>query len=126
MFDAGIKSFRTNKIKNYRHNLQFATGKLAKGYDAHHTLPKAEEFREFFEQANISGDDVYSVKNLVWRKSEKHSSTAAGQALSKEHTKLWRQFKTDNPFASKEEILKQRDIIEKKVWGNTNGDTPGQ
>ncbi len=31
---------------------------------------------------------------------------------------------TDNPNASKEVILKQRDVIEKKVWGNTTGDTP--
>jgi hypothetical protein len=29
-----------------------------------------------------------------------------------------------NPKATKEQILKQRDVIERKVWGNSTGDTP--
>ena len=105
----------------YRANLQKQTGKLAKGFDAHHTLPKGAEFSEYFKKAGL---DVNDPANLIWRNSAQHSSTATGAAKTKEHSKLWKDFMTDNPNASKEVILKQRDVIEKKVWGNTTGDTP--
>jgi hypothetical protein len=39
------------------------------------------------------------------------------------HLEFWRQFKAKNPNATKEQFLKQRDIIEQKAWGN-KGDTP--
>jgi RHS repeat-associated protein len=105
---------------NYRNNLKKHTGKLGDGYDAHHTLPKSKEFGEFFKDAGL---DVNDPKQMVWRKSDTHSSTANGQKLTREHLDLWKQFKAKNPNATKEQILKQRDIIEQKVWGN-KGDTP--
>lgn len=103
---------------NYRRNLQKATGKLADGFDAHHTLPKNKAFADFFEKAGL---DVNDPANLVWRDAKQHRGTN-----SAEHTKLWTQFMKDKPKATKAEILKQRDIIEKKVFGNTKGDLPKQ
>lgn len=105
-------------VNKYRHNLIVFTGKLAKGFDAHHTLPKAQEFAEFFKKAEL---DVNDPVNLVWREEKKHRGTN-----STTHLNLWKQYKKDNPNATKEQILKQRDIIEQKVWGNTKGDTPTQ
>jgi RHS repeat-associated protein len=100
----------------YRRNLQIATGKLANGYDAHHTLPKSKDFKAFFEKAGL---DVNDPANMVWREMNDHRGKK-----SSEHTKLWDMFMQKNPNATKEQILQQRDIIEKKVWGNTTGDVP--
>lgn len=63
---------------------------------------------------------------MVWRTAESHSSTANGASNSKLHSDLWLKWIDRHPNATKEEIYKQRDIIEKKVWGNTTGDTPAQ
>jgi hypothetical protein len=104
----------------YRHNLQAFTKKLAKGFDAHHTLPKSKEFAEFFKK---NGLDVNDPANMVWRDAKKHRGTN-----STEHTNLWRKFikaNENNPNLKKEDILKYRDTVEKKVWGNA-GDTPTQ
>jgi hypothetical protein len=30
----------------------------------------------------------------------------------------------ENPKATRDQILKQKELIEKKVWGNSTGDTP--
>lgn len=102
--------------KSYRENLQKATGKSAEGFDAHHTLPKADEFAEFFKKADI---DVNDPKNLIWREQKSHRGTS-----STTHSDLWRDFMKKNPNADKGAILKQKDLIEKKVWGNTTGDVP--
>ena len=105
----------------YRENLKLLTGKIATGFDAHHTMPKGNQFSEFFKNANI---DVNDPKFLVWRESIDHSSTNFGAAKSKQHIKLWEDFMASNPEAGKDQILKQKDLIEKKVWGNTAGANP--
>lgn len=105
-------TFRADK---YRHNLQILTGKLAKGFDAHHTLPKAKQFVEFFKRVGL---DVHDPINLIWRESKNH------RKLSAEHTKLWQEFMKRFPDADKKTILEQVKIIEKKVWGNTKGTVP--
>ncbi|MBK7911437.1 AHH domain-containing protein [Candidatus Pollutiaquabacter sp.] len=108
---------------SYRKNLQKYTGKLADGFDAHHTLPKSAEFAAYFKKAGL---DVNDPVNMVWREAKEHSTTAIGQAKSKEHLKLWKDFMSGNPKATKEQILKQRDVIEQKIWGNAKGNTPTQ
>jgi RHS repeat-associated protein len=102
--------------ERYRDNLKRATGKMADGYDAHHTLPKADKFKDFFEKAGL---DVNDPANMIWRERKDHQGKK-----SSEHSKLWNMFMQRNPNATKDQILEQRDIIEKKVWGNTTGDTP--
>jgi RHS repeat-associated protein len=106
---------------SYRANLQIKTGKLGTGYDAHHTMPKAKDMASYFKNAGI---DVNDPENLIWRNSADHSTTDAGRANSAKHLSLWRQFRKDNPNADKSAILKQRDVIEKEVWGDTKGDKP--
>ena len=105
----------------YRSMKQKASGLTGKGYDVHHTLPKGDEFATFFKNAGL---DVNSTSNTIWRKSADHSSTAEGAAKSKQHLKLWQEFKLKNPNANAKQILNQKDVIEQKVWGNTSGDTP--
>ena len=67
---------------------------------------------------------------MVWRLGDTHYATRFGQELSKKHLKLWRRWINGlevskyGDCATKEIVLKQRDIIERKVWGNL-GDTPG-
>jgi RHS repeat-associated protein len=104
----------------YRDNLKKATGKVGDGFDAHHTLPKAKEFSDFFKKAGL---DVNDPANMVWRKAGDHSKTKEGAAKSAQALEMWKTFMADNPNAKKDLILKQKDIIEKKVWGNL-GDTP--
>jgi hypothetical protein len=103
----------------YRFNFQKHTGKIGDGFDVHHTLPKADEFASFFNQHGI---DVNDPKNLVWREMNSHRGNN-----STTHTNLWRDFiekNRNNKNLKTEDIYKQRDVIEKKVWGNSTGDTP--
>ena len=104
--------------EKYRENLQIATGKLADGYDAHHTLPKSQEFDAFFKR---SGIDVNDPKYLIWRERKGHIGTP-----SDHHNKEWKKFMNKNldKTVSPSDLLKERDRIEKAVWGNTTGDTP--
>ena len=100
----------------YRQALQKATGKLGKGYEAHHTLP--QKYRNRFEKLGINIDDP---EHVVWRKSEGH------RAKSAEHTKAWDEFFANpaNKNCTKEQVLQQRDKIENQVWQNApKGETP--
>ena len=98
----------------YRQVLQKFTGKLGKGYEAHHTLP--QKHRNRFEKLGINIDDP---EHVVWRKSEGH------RAKSAEHTKAWDEFFENNPTPTKEQVLQQRDKIENQVWPNApKGETP--
>jgi hypothetical protein len=65
---------------------------------------------------------VNDPKNLVWREMNSHRGNN-----STTHTNLWRDFiekNRNNKNLKTEDIYKQRDVIEKKVWGNSTGDTP--
>ena len=100
----------------YRQILQKVTGKLGKGYEAHHTLP--QKYRNRFEKLGINIDDP---EHVVWRKSEGH------RAKSAEHTKAWDEFFANpaNKNCTKEQVLQQRDKIENQVWQNApKGETP--
>ena len=98
----------------YRAALQKATGKLGKGYEAHHTLP--QKYRKTFEDLGINIDEP---GNVVWRKTKDH------QGGNAKHGKEWDQFFIDNPQPTKEQVLQQRDFIEKEVWPEApKGDIP--
>lgn len=75
------KNIATATKNTYRQALQKATGKLGKGYEAHHTLP--QKYRNRFEKLGINIDNP---EHVVWRKSEGH------RAKSAEHTKAWDEF----------------------------------
>ena len=108
------KNIATATKNTYRQALQKATGKIGKGYEAHHTLP--QKYRERFEQLGINIDEP---KNVVWRKTENY------HAGNVEHGKAWDEFFEKNPQPTKEQVLQQRDIIEKQVWSNApTGEIP--
>ena len=100
----------------YRKVLKNVTGKIGKGYEAHHTL--TQKHRNDFEKLGINIDDPEYV---VWRKAENH------RAGNTEHGDMWDKF-FDNPQnqnCTKEDILKMREYIETKVWPEApNGETP--
>ena len=104
----GIKA----TANNYRHALQKATGKIGKGYEAHHTLP--QKHRDKFEKLGLNIDEP---GNVVWRKNESH------RAGNKQHGKAWDEYFEEHPHASREEVLQERDRIEIEVWHN-HGDSP--
>ena len=98
----------------YRAALQKATGKLGKGYEAHHTLP--QKYRKRFEDLGVNIDEP---GNVIWRKTKNH------QAGNAEHEKKWDKFFENNRQPTKEQVLQQRDIIEKEVWPEApKGETP--
>ncbi len=100
----------------YRKALQQATGKLGKGYEAHHTLPQA--YRDKFEKLGINIDDPEYV---VWRKAENH------RAGNTKHNAMWKEYfeNPQNQNYTKEDILKLRKDIEKQVWPDApKGETP--
>lgn len=56
---------------------------------------------------------------MVWRKTKNH------QAGNTEHGKAWNEFLKKNPQPTKEQVLQQRDKIEKQVWPDApKGETP--
>ena len=117
--DAGRLGKSIDKVitatKNtYRQVLQKVTGKLGKGYEAHHTLP--QKHRRDFEKLGINIDEP---GNVVWRKTEGH------RAKNAEHGKEWDKFFDQNPSPTKEQVIEFRDKTEQKVWGNM-GDSPLQ
>ena len=91
----------------YRKALQAATGKIGKGYEAHHTLP--QKYRGFFDKLGINIDEQ---GNVVWRKRAEH------QKGNRSHEKAWDLFLEQNPDATKDEILQHRDRIEIDIWNN--------
>ena len=108
------KNIATATKNTYRQALQKATGKIGKGYEAHHTLP--QKYRNDFEKLGINIDEP---GNVVWRKSEGH------RAKNAEHGKAWDEFFKNSPTPTKEQVLQQRDIIEKQVWSNApTGEIP--
>lgn len=109
-----IEKVITATKNTYRHALQKATGKMGKGYEAHHTLP--QKYRDMFEKLGINIDEP---GNVVWRKTEGH------RAKNAEHRKEWDEFFKDNPSPTKEQVLEFRDQTEQKVWSNM-GDSPLQ
>ena len=123
--NSAVKSFNASNLKyikssngkwsptKYRQNLQKYTGKEGAGCHAHHTLPKNQELSKYFEAVGL---DVNDPANMVWRKGPEHTQQ------SQKHLAAWRNFFENNPNATKEQILKFRDNIEKKLWGNTTGD----
>lgn len=105
---------RTATKYNYRKVLQETTGKVGDGFEAHHTLP--QKHRSEFEALDINIDEP---GNVVWRKKENH------RKQNHQHTKKWDDYINNHPEANKEDILKQRDIIEEDIWNNL-GDVPLQ
>ena len=95
---------------NYRKVLQKTTGKTGKGYEAHHTLP--QKWRKQFEELGINIDEP---GNVVWRETKGHRKN------NNKLTNDWTEFMVQNP--SKKQILKKRDELEKKYFGN-KGDKP--
>lgn len=95
---------------NYRKALQKATGKEGRGYEAHHTLP--QKHRDKFEKLGINIDEP---GNVVWRKTENHRKN------NHNITKEWNAKMRNKP--TKESVVKHRDEIEKKYYGNM-GDVP--
>ena len=117
--DAGKLGKAIDKVitatkSTYRQALKKATGKLGKGYEAHHTLP--QKYRKRFEDLGINIDEP---GNVVWRKTEGH------RAKNAEHGKEWDKFFRKNPSPTKEQVIEFRDKTEQKVWGNM-GDSPLQ
>ena len=109
-----IPKTRIATKNNYRRALQDATGKIGKGYEAHHTLP--QKYRKEFEKLGINIDEP---GNVVWRKAEVHRTG------NTEHAKEWKKFFKKNPHPTKEQVLQQRNIIENKVWPDApKGETP--
>ena len=76
-----------------------------------HTLP--QKFEEFFSRAGIN---IHDPENLLWREPNKHRTKTA------EQLREWGKYISSHPKATKQEILAERNRIEKKVFGNTQGD----
>lgn len=75
-----------------------------------------QKYRNDFEKLGINIDEP---GNVVWRKSEGH------RAKNAEHGKAWDEFFENSPTPTKEQVLQQRDIIEKQVWSNApTGELP--
>ena len=99
---------------NYRQVLQFKTGTLGVGYEAHHTLP--QKFRDSFEKLGINIDEP---GNVVWRKKEGH------RAKSAEHIKQWDEFFENTDDITVEKVIEKRNEIENNLWHNL-GETPNK
>lgn len=98
---------------NYRSALQKATGKIGKGYEAHHTLP--QKYRKNFEKLGINIDNP---GNVVWREANGHRKKS--NALTKE----WDNFMQEqNSSFSRRQAYKFRNKVERKKFGN-RGATP--
>ena len=106
---AAETTFKATK-NNYRRALQKATGKIGEGYEAHHTLP--QKFRKQFEKMGINIDEP---GNVVWRETKNHRKN------NSKLTKEWEKYMEKNH--TKKQILKKRDELEKKYFGN-KGDKP--
>lgn len=103
--------FRATK-NNYRSVLQKVTGKVGKGYEAHHTLP--QKYRMQFEKLGINIDEP---GNVVWREANGH------RKMSNALTNKWNEFMRKYKNPTKKQIYQFRDAIEKKYFGNKY-DTP--
>lgn len=106
-----INQVITATKSTYRQALQKSTGKLGKGYDAHHTLP--QKYRKEFEKLGINIDEP---GNVVWRSKENHRQN------SNQLTKEWDDFMSNPENRTTESIMKFRDKMEKKYFNNKTGD----
>jgi RHS repeat-associated protein len=106
-----INQVITATKSTYRQALQKATGKLGKGYDAHHTLP--QKYRKEFEKLGINIDEP---GNVVWRSKENHRQN------SNQLRKEWDDFMSNPENRTTESIMKFRDKMEKKYFNNKTGD----
>lgn len=97
---------------NYRKVLQQTTGKIGKGYEAHHTLP--QKYRNVFEKLGINID---KPGNVVWRTTEEHRKN--NYALTRE----WDNFILNDSPSTPKQIYEFRDKMEKKYFKNQY-DTP--
>lgn len=125
---AALKAYRASKVVvhtaqtaktvlratryNYRSVLQKVTGKIGKGYEAHHTLP--QKYRTRFEKLGINIDEP---GNVVWREANGHRKKS--NALTSE----WTRFMARGKSPTKKQIYQFRDKMEKKYFGNKY-DTP--
>ncbi len=96
---------------NYRRVLQKTTEKTGEGYEANHTLP--QKWREKFEELGINID---KPGNVVWRDTKNHRKN--NNILTKEWNRIMRKTPT------KEQVMKKRDELENKFFGNKGGDVP--
>ena len=104
--------FRATK-NNYRSVLQKVTGKVGKGYEAHHTLP--QKYRIQFEKLGINID---KPGNVVWREANGHRKKSNALTID------WDIFMHENKTSlTKEKVFQFRDKMEKKHFGN-KFDTP--
>ncbi len=104
--------FRATK-NTYRSVLQKATGKMGKGYEAHHTLP--QKYRKQFEKLGINIDNP---GNVVWRETKGHRKKS--NALTKE----WDRFMDKKKPPTQKQIFQFRDEIEKKYFNNKFDTSP--
>ena len=103
-----VANIITATSHNYRKALQMATGKIGKGFDAHHTLP--QKYRATFEKLGINIDQP---GNVVWREASRH------RKFSNAMTKEWDKFVKDTKGSfTKKEAYNFRDYLEKKYFGN--------
>ena len=104
--------FRATK-NNYRSVLQKVTGKVGKGYEAHHTLP--QKYRIQFEKLGINID---KPGNVVWREANGHRKKSNALTID------WDIFMHENKTSlTKEKVFQFREKMEKKHFGN-KFDTP--
>ncbi len=89
--------------------------KSSKGYEAHHTLP--QKHRPEFEKADINIDES---GNVVWRESKEH------RANNHKHIQEWREFFKEHPNPTREQVLNERNRIEKTIFGKQEGATPAE
>lgn len=85
--------FKALTKSNYRANLARYTGRNPAGEDAHHVLPKAEEFAENFKRAGLN---VHDPRLLTWWNAVQHRATSA------DWNRQWAQF-----FASGQRTAKE-------------------
>ena len=91
-----LKSFTSG---HFRDNLIELTGKNpGSGFDAHHMLPQADQFKGFFERAGIN---VHDPKYGTWWQK---GPDGTHQKLSKEYNTGWEMFTKENPNATQEQI----------------------
>ena len=114
--DVITKGYKSFKKSNFRDNLKLKTGHNGKGMEAHHKIPQSKSMRKWFNDHEITDTDIHKPSNGVWREKTNH------RKLSKQHNREWKKWQDDNPNAKRDDILRQRDIIEEKVFGNSTGD----
>ena len=94
--------------RNFRENLVRATGMNPKEMDAHHSIPKANRFQKYYDQAGIN---INKPKYGTWIELHTHRSTA------RKYNDDWDVFFENTPNASKEEIENYAKKLMKSFYG---------